>query len=155
MNQFKRAEYSPAQAAPQALAKEQVHPDYAPYSSIDTGVQHYPADVTIAGLDQALGSRIARLLLLTDAESTLHVGAKVLADHALSSHGKDLQANLMVNVVKEMAQAEESAASERRKFCDDMLRRCTLEPDFKTKVRKELLENNAVQSSQISVLPMV
>jgi hypothetical protein len=160
MNMFTRAEYTPAQAAAAELRAEAARRvasavDYAQYTSVATGVPEYNATTVLAGLDQALGSRITRLLLQTDAESTLHIGAQVLAAHAEpDSKGKDLQANLMVNVVKEIASSEDKPVGMRPKSAEDLLRRCTLEPDFKRILKKELIDNNALNQTKLSQLDM-
>lgn len=162
MSMFERAAYSPAQVTAEELkqavpSRVAPQPEYAQYTDVATGVDEYPADVTLAGLDQALGSRITRLLLTTDAESTLHVSAQVLADHAKKAKGRprDLQANLMANVVKEMAQADEDLpVNQRPKFCEDILRRCSLEADFKQKLKQELFDKQAVHTPYLCTLPM-
>jgi hypothetical protein len=122
---------------------------------VTTGVQQYPTDVTLAGLDKALGTRITSLLLKTDAESTLHMGAQILADHAKASKSrktKDLQANLMVNVVKEVAEATTHHPSQRYSAVEDLLRRCSLEPDFKQQLKQELFDRNALNTPYIALI---
>jgi hypothetical protein len=158
---FKRAVHAPADVTPIELAEDvprvRGQADYAAFTSVDTGVHDYPADVTLAGLDKTLGPRITRLFLQTDAESTLHMGAQVLADHSKSAKGrkgsdKDLQATLMVNIVKEVAEATSSHVSQRYNTCEDLLRRCSLEPDFKQRLKQELFEKNAINSSLLTVV---
>jgi hypothetical protein len=156
---FKRATHAPSDVTPAELAEDvsrvRGQADYAAFTSVDTGVHDYPADVTLAGLDKALGARITRLFLQTDAESTLHMGAQVLSDHSKaikSKKEKDLQATLMVNIVKEVAEATSSPGTQRYSACEDLLRRCSLEPDFKQRLKQELFEKNAIHSSLLTVI---
>lgn len=151
MNRFERAAIAPSQVAPSALEDSNVssEPDYAAYTDLDTGVTAYPATTTIAALDQALGRRLARFLLQTDAEATLHASALILQDH---SDGKDLQANLLINSVKEIVQAESDTLLEHRRLSEDLLRRCSLEPDFKAVVTKTLVADNALASSTLAIV---
>ncbi len=159
MNTFSRTTYSASAVTAEALAQavpERVTADaqYAPYTDVDTGVPEYPATVTLAGMDEVLGSRITRLLMATDAEAALHVGAKVLASHATDSTVKkphDLQVNLMVNVVKELAFNRTLSPGQEGKACEDILRRCSLEPDFKKKLKYELFDNQALITPFITV----
>lgn len=163
MSTFERGAYSPTQSSAEELkqavpARVTAQLDYAPFTDIDTGVTNYPAEVTMAGLDKALGSQITRLLLLTDAETTLHVGAQVLANHAASpakSKALDLQANLLVNVVKEISQIDEEVAIHQRpQFCEDILRRCSLEVEFKQKLKQELFVNQVVHAYHLTTIHM-
>lgn len=159
MSQFERAEVMPKAVSAKELANtvtERVasQADYAAFTSVDTGVEHYPADITLAGLDRALGTRITRLLLQADAEQTLHVSAQVLADHAKSRTRKDLQANLLVNVVKEVAQTQAEEPQETSRHCEDILRRCALEPEFKQKLKQTLFNDGALQSSKLTHILM-
>ena len=157
---FTRAHYLPAEAAVKTLEKDvtarvQGQADYAPFRSVATGVAHYPTDVTLAGLDKALGTRITTLLLKTDAERTLNMGAQILSDHAKTSKSrksKDLQANLMVNVVKEVAEATAHHAAQRYSACEDLLRRCSLEPEFKSTLKQELFDRNAINTPYIALI---
>ena len=157
---FTRAQYAPSDVTPKELAQDvstrvHDHADYAPFRSVLTGHEQYPTDLTLAGLDKALGTRITKLLLQTNAESTLHMGAQILADHAKASRTrktKDLQANLMVNVVKEVAEATANHPAQRFSACEDLLRRCSLEPDFKLKLKQELFDNNAINTPYIALI---
>lgn len=154
MNTFERASFAPAQVAAPQLAAEAPRslariPEYATYRSIVTGVPFYDAPATVAGLDMVLGTRITRLLLTIDAETTLHVAAQVFADHAREgrhAQPKDLQAGLFVNVVKEMAQVSDQHAARHYAYVEDVLRRCSLEPGFKLTLKEVLFDQNAIAS---------
>jgi hypothetical protein len=160
MSVFTRARYAPSDVTPKELANDvptRVAPqaDYAHYTDVSTGHEHYPADLTLAGLDKALGSRITKLLLQSDAEATLHMGAQILADHAKVSKAhkaKDLQANLMVNVIKEVAEATAVAPPQRYSKCEDLLRRCSLDTDFKQLLREQLFDKNALNTPYIAIV---
>lgn len=157
---FTRAKHAPSDVTPKELTQDvpnrvQSQSEYAPFTSVSTGVDNYPADVTLAGLDKALGSRITRLLLQADAESTLHMGAQILADHSKASRShkdKDLQANLMVNIVKEVAESTSQHPAQRFSACEDLLRRCSLEPDFKLRLKQELFDKNAINTPYICLI---
>lgn len=151
MKRFERAAIAPSEVAPKVLEDSPVpsEPDYAAYTDLDTGVAAYPAATTIAALDQALGRRLACFLLQTDAEATLHASALILANH---SAGKDLQANLLINSVKEIVQTESDTLAEHRRMSEDLLRRCSLEPDFKAVVVKTLVEDNALASATLAIV---
>ena len=154
MTTFERASFSPDQVAAPQLNAEAPRclsrvPDYAAYRTIPTGVEQYSAAATLAGFDQVLGSRITKLLLTVDAETALHVGAQVFADHAREDKrvpSKDLQAGLMVNVVKEMAQATASHAAKHFQFAEDVMRRCSLDPGFKLTLKEELFDKKGLAS---------
>jgi len=155
MNRFERTAIAPSAVTPDALADDPIpsEPDYAAYTDLDTGVAAYPASTTIAALDRTLGRRLTRFLLQTDAESTLHASALILEDHAVGSDAdKDLQANLLINSVKEIVQSEPAVLAEHRRLSVDLLRRCSLEPDLKAKVTKSLVEDNALASSQLAIV---
>lgn len=157
---FTRAKHAPSDVTPKELTQDvstrvQGQSEYAPFTSVPTDVANYPADVTLAGLDKALGSRITRLFLQADAESTLHMGAQILSDHskvAKSRKDKDLQANLIVNIVKEVAEATTHHPAQRFSACEDLLRRCSLEPDFKQRLKTELFNKNAINTPYILVI---
>ena len=157
---FTRAQYAPSDVTPKELAQDvsarvNGHADYAPFMGVTTGHDTYPTDLTLAGMDKALGSRITRLLLQTHAESALHMGAQILADHAKASKSrksKDLQANLMINVVKEVAEATSAHAAARFNTCEDLLRRCSLEPEFKLRLKEELFDKNAINTPYIALV---
>lgn len=155
MPMFNRAAVAPDAVAPHALTpvvSERVHShtEYAPYTSIDTGVESYPAPVVLAALDQALGRRITRHLLADDAEAALHVGAMVLADHAITADAnKDLQTNLLVNLVKEIAINEADTYAEQKGIAENFLRRCTLPPEYKKHVLKNVCDKDVIASSQL------
>lgn len=155
MNRFERTAIAPSAVSPEALGNDPEvlqEPHYAAYTDLDTGVTDYPATTTIAALDRTLGSRLTRFLLQTDAEATLHASAVILHDHATTNEPtKDLQANLLINSVKEIVQTEPAPLAEHRRLSEDLLRRCSLEPDFKAKVTKTLMEDNALASSQLAI----
>jgi hypothetical protein len=157
---FSRAQHAPSEVAPKELAGD-VHqrvatqPEYAAFTSVETGVDAYPAEITLSGLDKVLGTRITRLFLQADAESTLHMGAKVLADHsktAKTKKAKDLQTNLMINIIKEVAETTTDQSTDRYSAADDLIRRCSLEPDFKSKLRQTLYDKATLNSSFLTVL---
>lgn len=157
---FSRAQHAPSEVAPKELAvgvhqRVATQPEYAAFTSVETGVDAYPAEITLSGLDKVLGTRITRLFLQADAESTLHMGAQVLADHSKSGKSKkakDLQANLMINIVKEVAEVTTEQSAQRYSAAEDLIRRCSLEPDFKLKLRQTLYDNNALNSSFLTVV---
>lgn len=157
---FTRAKHAPSEVAPKELAGDvpqrvATQSEYAAFTSVETGVEAYPAQITLSGLDKVLGTRITRLFLQADAESTLHMGAQVMADHAKTSKSKktkDLQANLMINIVKEVAEANTEQAAQRYSAAEDLIRRCALEPDFKLKLRQTLYDKNAINSSFLTVV---
>lgn len=157
---FTRAQHAPSDVTPKELADDvparvASQSDYAAFTSVETGVDTYPAEITLSGLDKALGTRITRLFLQADAESTLHMGAQVLADHSKvskSKRAKDLQANLMINIVKEVAEATTSQSAQRYSCAEDLIKRCSLDPDFKLKLRENLYDKNALNSSFLTVV---
>lgn len=157
---FSRAQHAPSEVAPKELAGDvhqrvAIQPEYAAFTSVETGVEAYPAEITLSGLDKVLGTRITRLFLQADAESTLHMGAQVLSDHSKTVKGKkakDLQANLMINIVKEVAEATSDQGAQRYSAADDLIRRCSLDPDFKATLRQSLYDKNTLHSSLLTVV---
>lgn len=157
---FIRTFHAPAEVSAKCLSETlpvvvDKNVDYALVVDIETEVNKYPAPVTLAGLDKVLGERITRLFLHTDSEATLRIAAKVLSDHSKtngSKKEKDLQANLMVNIIKEVVDTKATTHSERFSECTDLLRRCSLDLDFKKHLSKILIDDNVVASPSLAVL---
>lgn len=147
MSHFTRTHIAPETVVPSELTTTEIeaNPDYAPYLSIPVSVSEYEAPAAIAGIDKALGGRITQYLLAEDGEATLQVGAEVLREHAL--YGKstsDLQTSLLVNIVKELAMNQEEQYGLQKVACDNILRRCTLAPEYKKHVMGEILKGDTL-----------
>lgn len=142
MNRFERADIAPAEITPSAMKDSPVpsEPDYAAYTELPTGVPGYDAATTVAALDYALGRRLATLLLEADPGATLRASAKVLKKHKPE---KDLQANLIANSVREIVAGDGVDLPEERRRSEDILRRCSLDPDFKKRVAEPLIQGSA------------
>lgn len=155
MSPFVRADIPSDALCPRALAAQAerlaaLRYEYADYRTIPTGVSAYSAAAVITGLDLALGGRIASLLLTVDAETTLCMGAQVMADHAHAiGSAKDAQLGLMVNIIKEIAHNQAHHAAQHFQIAEDVIRRCSLDPDMKLRLREELFDKSAISSSRL------
>ena len=119
MSTFTRARYTPALLEARALPAEVgMDHDYSRYITIRTDNSRYTAISTIGALDLVLGKDLTLHLLRIHAGHAL--GAAAMTLDAYVSQGdelKDIQASLLVNILKEIVQASFAPLTEQEIIC--------------------------------------
>lgn len=120
---------------------------------IHTESQRYTTAQLLAALDKALGRQITQLFLTVDRDTTVDIAGHVLEDHAREDHEpKDVQLNLLVNIIKEIV---ENKGHPRAALChaaEDLLRRCVLDVDTKYAVKCALFDQQYLYNPMIVVI---
>lgn len=155
MSTFSRRLVSGMEVNPETLAvsPSPVLADYGSALTIKTHTTHFDARLTVIGLSVALGDQITKLLITIDATSTVGVASSVLEDHVFQEdpNPKDLQLNLLLNVIKEIVMESNTPTANRSGRAEDIIRRCLLGTDFKLTLKKALFDDASVHSPYIQL----
>lgn len=127
------------------------NPNYQQALKIYTEADNFDTPQLLAALSLALGDRITQMLILTDRTSTVDIAAHVLEDHVSYTDGdlKDLQVNLLVNVIKEIAGNTVVGSNQIRRQAEEILRRCALDVETHHAIKSVLFDQGVVDSMMI------
>lgn len=128
-----------------------INPNYQQALKLHTEADNFDTPQLIAALSLALGDRITQMLILTDRTSTIEIAAHVLEDHVsyTEAQPKDLQLNLLVNIIKEIAGNQCVGSNQIRRLAEDLLRRCALDVETHNAVKQVLFTDNVIDSMMI------
>lgn len=127
------------------------NPNYQQALKIYTEADNFDTPQLLAALSLALGDRITQMLILTDRTSTVDIATHVLEDHVSYTDGdlKDLQVNLLVNIIKEIAGNTAVGSNQIRRQAEDILRRCALDVETHHVIKSVLFDQGVVNSMMI------
>jgi hypothetical protein len=125
-------------------------PVYAPFAHLPIGSKRHSARDVLVIARRVLGDALVTQLIAFGHAEAVHTAAEIIDDHlymASESTRKDLQMNLVLNIVKEIANVDGIHAAKRYEVADDLMRKLNLDPEFKRQLKSCLYDTNAISRS--------
>lgn len=119
---------------------------YKQYMNIPTTSRYFKTPQLLAILQVVLGERILTYFLKEDSERTFYVAGNVIDDHMRINQlrGKDLQVNLVVNIILQIVRAQNLPKANRFGYGENMVRTCKFDPQFKHALKVAMFDCKAI-----------
>jgi hypothetical protein len=131
----------------------QANANYQAALKLVTEAPRFTTVQILAAMEKVLGGQITQMFVITDRVTTVDIAAHVFEDHLREDHqAKDLQLNLLVNIIKEIVENRSLPKASSCGQAEDLLRRCVLDIDTKYAVKCALFDQQNLFSPFIVVL---
>lgn len=151
MNQIKRQLFAPnfpQQVNTSAVRRSLV---LTPYKAEESPSRSFTTIQLIAVASACLNESVVAYFLKLNAGLTLRVIKAIVEDHERENARlpKDLQVNLVSNLVVQHTRAAGLPAASRYGHAENLVRQCEFDPVFKLEIKKALFDRQAIQSSHL------
>jgi hypothetical protein len=133
-------------------------PAYKAAAEIPVASKKHTAREVVVIARRTLGDDLLQRLLSLGHDEVLGVASEIIDDHLHSPdhlQNKDLQVNLVANVIKEISTEADVPTAKRCGYADELIAQLPLEQEFRGAIKKSLYDTGAIYRPWLQITRFV